>query len=122
MNNYVTLKETVYSMWAVHASLPGVHVWTLDPFSVFHFQVGKTHGGPFSTPLSLTRVLSVTSLLSGHSGVYPFPSSGQMFLFPMMRPICLCISQVSTFPLMLRAEYIPQMALATVPKSFICYS
>lgn len=106
-------------MQAVDASLPGVHVQTLGPFSVFHFQVGKTNGGPFSTPLSLTRVLDVTSLLSGHSSVCPFPSPGRMFLFPVMCPICLYLSQVSTFPLMLRTEYVPQMALATVPKSFI---
>lgn len=76
----------------------------------------------FSIPPSLETVLSIMSLLSGQSSLCLFPCTGRKFLFHMVRPVFLNISQTSTFLsmqyILLRAECFPLMALVTVPKSF----
>lgn len=87
---------------------------------MFHFHVGKAGAG-HSLHSPILHKCPVHHI-SGEWGacLYPFSSSGRMWLFHMMYPISLDISQVFTFLLMqsvlLRAAYVPQMGLAIIPK------
>lgn len=103
----------------------GIHVETC-PFSVFHFHIGNLGICHFlhSPIFDKSPVHHISDEWS--YSLYPFPSSGRTLLFHTVYPISLDISQVSTFLftqyILLRAEYVPQTALATVPRSFIWYS
>lgn len=103
----------------------GIHVETC-PFSVFHFHIGNLGICHFlhSPIFDKSPVHHISDEWS--YSLYPFPSSGRTHLFHTVYPISLDISQVSTFLFMqyilLRAEYVPQTALATAPRSFIWYS